>query len=365
MVDRSLALLSSDVYGERGEAVDGWSPVTDEGLRALGIAPSLMTDDKSGFHAGLYVHDDYGHALAFRGTDEVKDWLTNSRQPLGLDARQYRQAVDLAAEVSDALGDRPLVITGHSLGGGLATTVSLRLDVPAVTFNSAGVHDLTLRRFEIPVESRELAARTGHIRRYTVDNEILTALQEDSLQTRMLLPDAIGHHIRLRDPEPLSILERALPNRYLGRALEAHSMDTVLRALDFPHPLSERSQLAEALIAQSIRGIQKLEDLRQVAPLPAQGLLNAAVFVATRARESGMTRVDHVACSGRGDRLFVIQGSPMDPAQRRIAVDVDAAASEPVHRNAAAARQVQPDASAPPLVPRFDWQQAHHVLGGH
>ena len=40
-----------------------------------------------------------------------------------------------------------LTLVGHSLGGGLATTASLIAGVPAMVFNSAGVHHKTVERY--------------------------------------------------------------------------------------------------------------------------------------------------------------------------------------------------------------------------
>lgn len=117
--DRSFALLSRDVYEARGQGADGWLPVSDHALRELGISPHRMSDAKSGFQARLYAHETRGYVLAFRGTDEGRDWVTNGRQGFGLDARQYGQATTLADIVEKALDDQALVITGHSLGAGL------------------------------------------------------------------------------------------------------------------------------------------------------------------------------------------------------------------------------------------------------
>lgn len=361
--DRSFALLSSDVYRDVGQGADGWSPLPDDRLRALGIPPSLMSSAKSGFHARLYSHETQGYVLAFRGTDEARDWVANGRQGLGMGTRQYNQATELAESVARATAGRPLVITGHSLGAGLAAIAALRVGVPAVTFNAAGVHSSTLESFGIPRESGRTASQTGHIRRYTVDNDILTALQEQEPHVRHVLPDPIGHRIRLPDPDPLSFLSRMRPDRKLAHALEAHSMDTVIRAMDAPTGPEGRSHPGAALVAQSIRALHRLEDVRRIANLPGHELINAAAFLAARARESGMSSIDHVASSTDGSRLFAIQGSPQDPAQRRASVDIAAAASSPAHCSAAAIRPGVPDASAPPLVPRVDWQQAHYVLG--
>lgn len=73
--------------------------------------------------------------LAFRGTENLSDWKTNSRfiakgGPLGKTHRGFlaawqsiAPAVEAALQDADIAG-RPLWITGHSLGGGLAVVAA-------------------------------------------------------------------------------------------------------------------------------------------------------------------------------------------------------------------------------------------------
>ena len=98
----------------------------------------------SGFRAGIYSNDKQ-YVLAFAGTNDWRDWLSNVRQATGYDDVQYNQAVAAAKSAKAAFGDA-LVIAGHSLGGGLAATAALATGTVAVTFNAAGVSDYTLNR---------------------------------------------------------------------------------------------------------------------------------------------------------------------------------------------------------------------------
>lgn len=139
-------------------------------------------------------------------------------------------ATKLAQKADEAFGDQ-LAITGHSLGGGLAAASSLATGAPAVTFNAAGLHDNTIERLGLdPDAVRSELERGDQIRRYAVDHEILTALQERNLLTRGLLPDAVGHKIELPDPEPLSGWKRPVPGSSLKHGLELHGMDAVLES---------------------------------------------------------------------------------------------------------------------------------------
>lgn len=82
--------------------------------------------------------------IAFRGTDEWKDWLTNVQILKGKKG-QFQTAIPLLEDIFSRYPDHRYYLCGHSLGGALAqvlfayfhpTTPNLKR---AVTFNSAGV----------------------------------------------------------------------------------------------------------------------------------------------------------------------------------------------------------------------------------
>lgn len=240
-IDRELSAILQDNYGwtdgRRGRGIvdsqlpEGWTRMDDEALRQAGIDPSRLHDSRSGFGANFYASARGHVVLAFTGTDEGGDWRHNLRQGLGLRDAQYDQAVELAAEARRAFGP-DLVLTGHSLGGGLAATAAMVHEVPAVTFNAAGVHDRTLERlgFDAGVLKREAAE--GLIRSYAVESELLTHLQEDSFPLKHVMPDAPGHRIELPDPDPLRFMERLVPGRMLMHRVDLHYVEAVMRAQD-------------------------------------------------------------------------------------------------------------------------------------
>ncbi|MDH5821818.1 hypothetical protein QFW77_02255 [Luteimonas sp. RD2P54] len=216
VLDMDLALLSQDVYNTEGATAIGagsWSRVED-------LPPGISTplsSDASGFQAGIYTDGNGRYVLAFAGTDPKSgsDWLTNAGQGLGFDTAQYRDAMALAQEARAEWGDQ-LVITGHSLGGGLASAASLATGNPAVTFNAAGLSDQSLRSLGFtPNGAREVAA-DGQVRRYNVENDILTGVQQNG----MPLPDAVGHELRLDN------------TNFIKDPIRAHLMPAVLSGLE-------------------------------------------------------------------------------------------------------------------------------------
>ncbi|GAB4266932.1 vWA domain-containing protein [Deferrisoma sp.] len=94
----------------------------------------------TGFEAVVYRHGDR-YVLAYAGTDPASpgDWGADVGQAAGKMPKQYGQAVEYAREVTDRYGRSNVVLTGHSLGGGLAQYAALRLGLTAYTFNPAGL----------------------------------------------------------------------------------------------------------------------------------------------------------------------------------------------------------------------------------
>ncbi len=118
------ALLSSKVYKGQGDEI---CPVI-----------ARRHDENSGFDA-LSCRDEGSDrvVVVFRGTDQVKDWVTADLvQPLTLPL-QYKLGLDFAAEMKDRYGD--VAVTGHSLGGGIAQYAGTRLGLETWTFNPAGL----------------------------------------------------------------------------------------------------------------------------------------------------------------------------------------------------------------------------------
>ncbi len=169
------ARLNVNVYDDCG-APDGWKRLTGEELppevRASTLYDSetgLIKDDTTGFHAAIFRSEiDDRYVLVFRGSDDGKDWgitnVPNLKNPIF--AVQYHQARNLAGLVNSAYPNR-LTITGHSLGGGLASVGGWFANCPTYTFNSASV-----RWLDISPRASRL------IRSYNVDGEILSLSQD-------------------------------------------------------------------------------------------------------------------------------------------------------------------------------------------
>lgn len=247
--DIDLARMAQDVYNPHSTGIDGWHRLSDNELSQAGISPDALEDKSTGFRAALYENDQGGVTLAFAGSNDLPDWLNNLEQGIGLDAAQYGQAVSLAHDAKLAFGDN-LVITGHSLGGGLASAAALSTGSAAVTFNAAGLNDATMRRLGLGPQQARNVAEAGQVRRYAVDGEILTSMQENVPLVRNEMPDAVGHKIRLAAPPP-ALPANTLADWLIGVPIK-HQIDLGLQAVARPVQLHLMDSVLQSMRTQTL-----------------------------------------------------------------------------------------------------------------
>jgi len=108
---------------------------------------SVVGADNNSAQAVLIEHRDY-LCFAFRGTNELSDWLDNlntlsTKQLFGDFHKGFWDSVTdvwdplwAAYETCQTQQERPTFITGHSLGGAMATVAAARLAAMKVPFTS-------------------------------------------------------------------------------------------------------------------------------------------------------------------------------------------------------------------------------------
>jgi Protein of unknown function (DUF2974) len=141
------ALISQNVYGAGASysplpagvrRVAEWDAILQRGGYSTQKIQALRS---SGFYAAVYRNDKTGEiTIAYRGTDQLRDLVgadLNAR--VGILDPQFKGAVDLARMTKNTWKQAPSVsLTGHSLGGALATYAGEQTGLSdVVTFNAA------------------------------------------------------------------------------------------------------------------------------------------------------------------------------------------------------------------------------------
>lgn len=102
------------------------------------------------------------------GIKNLKDWTNNIEQGIGMDSEYYKKAIDIGKVIRGSTD-----ISGHSLGGGMASAASMASGKSAWTFNAAGLNSGTVEKY-----GGKILGSADNIKAYRIDGELLTSLQE-------------------------------------------------------------------------------------------------------------------------------------------------------------------------------------------
>lgn len=181
------------------------------------------------FSASLYFNSQTNeYVLVFRGTDDLADWKDNLLQAMGNSTSQYRQAVALAQSINLLLPNATLTVTGHSLGGGLASAAALSINAPATVFNPAALHPATADQLGLVYANAQVLIDVT-----TVDGDLLTRVQTPSVSQGTTRYTAPGEHRVLMPPSDVWVdydnLNASTP---MPESVVLHSIRAVLQAAE-------------------------------------------------------------------------------------------------------------------------------------
>lgn len=235
------ALLADDVYRAEPTPPASYRVASTGDLDKLGLTPEMLEQPGSSFRARVYATgegDATQYVIAFRGTQGSEDWKNNVQQALGLNSESYAKALEIGRQI--ARGDEPVMFTGHSLGGGLASAAAVASGREADTFNAAGLSDDTIEA------ARSIAGTNGRgvapVQAYHVSGEALHLLQQGGDRILGFIIGGIPGGILADAPEAYGT-RHALPDmRPEGKGffdglnpIDRHGIDWVIagtRALD-------------------------------------------------------------------------------------------------------------------------------------
>jgi Ca2+-binding RTX toxin-like protein len=156
--ERQLARLSSHVYDRlamrRTPLPTGWSTMVGA---AGGPSPNQVfykSDDGDGFSAGAYRGPNNTVAIVFTGTNQNFTDYLNGNIPAGIGrySDQVEAAIRFVSDVMAEIAAEPgteIIFSGHSLGGGLASLMSVFFNRAAVVFDPAPFRQTALDPFVI------------------------------------------------------------------------------------------------------------------------------------------------------------------------------------------------------------------------
>ena len=128
---QEYALLSLYVYKVAREAIN--RPNLPQGWTFL----EAKDDNLLGFSYGVFKRSGTNEiVLAYTGTNENVDWASNVTAGIGLPSWQVANAALVYQQVKQTYGSN-ITLSGHSLGGGLASVMATWFNRPAVVFDEA------------------------------------------------------------------------------------------------------------------------------------------------------------------------------------------------------------------------------------
>ncbi|MDR2735891.1 MAG: hypothetical protein LBB20_03635 [Puniceicoccales bacterium] len=113
--------------------------------------------------------------LAFRGTsggERIETVLSDAMQHFGLTDNLYKSAILLTDMAKQCFGDKNLIISGHSLGGGMAQLAAAVSGLPGIVVNPAPVNKTLWARTRLTND--DLRNASQRIFQLSVKNDVLS-----------------------------------------------------------------------------------------------------------------------------------------------------------------------------------------------
>lgn len=143
------AYFAADAYTNENPQILGFDRI----IGKYGVGFGDLNHSESGFKASMYENDDTV-VISFAGTEDFTDWETNIGNAAGKITEQYNRAINLAETLQRKSGKK-VILTGHSLGGGLAAAAGAKTGLETITFNAAGNNPFVLKKVDVEFTTSE------------------------------------------------------------------------------------------------------------------------------------------------------------------------------------------------------------------
>ncbi|MAU52716.1 MAG: hypothetical protein CMN17_10150 [Roseovarius sp.] len=283
MQAQEMAQLAGAAYGNpdtEDGVPEGYRRASPEDLEQLGLYDPISGDNltrppDSDFRADVFVRRGSDglqeYVVAFKGSTTGEDWLNNFLQGPGLRGGRldryvrektghgtdyYNEAAEIGRVATASARGNRVRFTGHSLGGGLASTAAAASGASAHTFNAAGLNRGTIEEFAPD------GANPANVQAYYLEGDPLNRTQDaiwDGLH-----PEAFGNRHRMPTINEWTEADRQAgeeavnPDNWIPDRLERsyaahkaqqkrlHGMDEMMHSL--------KSQEADILAAKASNG---------------------------------------------------------------------------------------------------------------
>ncbi|MDR2757453.1 MAG: hypothetical protein LBC20_17300 [Planctomycetaceae bacterium] len=221
------ALIAESVYKLIDLADAGMPAASPKQIQEIFGSSDVLFHEDNGFHAKLYCDIRSNQfILGFGGTtfDNINDWITNINQFLGQKSEHYIQGIELVNKIRDNYIDK-IIVTGHSLGGGIATVTAITRKLNSYVFNPPAIHINTLEK----LDCLNLTSAENRIKRFVVSGEILDLINKTiSIQHRQ-----IGTKIPLYGSGKISVFSGLL-GRQFTKILVPNPVVTLISTIGIP-----------------------------------------------------------------------------------------------------------------------------------
>lgn len=256
MLAKEYAKLSDAVY-DPYKTPPGYIDVSKDmnELDKLGLSPSDLMIKDSNFGAKVYMRDPriWGtnmsppYTVAFKGTDMtvLEDWKNNKGQAFSNYSPYYERAVTIGDKIKDSRNSGLVHVTGHSLGGGMASATSVASGANATTYNAAGLHPETVPKYEGKIHPTNIDA-------YYVKGEILRSAQQEFNPSQLPAASPISDISTIADYKLQETLPDAVGNPYPLEggftSLDKHMMKNVNKGVE--KSFKEKLEIANKILGE-------------------------------------------------------------------------------------------------------------------